>query len=84
MGHCGRETCAKSDIRATVSAMIERIERESEIAATPTRTDAAQNRERILEAAARLLQHSPTTTLAEIAAAAGVSPARRAPGPRSP
>jgi serine phosphatase RsbU (regulator of sigma subunit) len=38
-----------------------------------TRTDAVQNKERILAAAGRLLEHSPTATLADIAAAAGVS-----------
>jgi AcrR family transcriptional regulator len=37
------------------------------------RADALRNDERILEAAARLLDHSPTATLSDIAAAAGVS-----------
>jgi serine phosphatase RsbU (regulator of sigma subunit) len=37
------------------------------------RADAIRNDERILEAAARLLDHSPTATLSDIAAAAGVS-----------
>ena len=37
------------------------------------RADKARNRERILDAAERLLAQSPTTTLADIAAAAGVS-----------
>jgi serine phosphatase RsbU (regulator of sigma subunit) len=39
----------------------------------PERTDAVRNRERILEAAAHLLGRSASTTLAEVAAAAGVS-----------
>lgn len=37
------------------------------------RADAVRNRERILDAAKRLLAHSPAATLADIAAAAGVS-----------
>jgi serine phosphatase RsbU (regulator of sigma subunit) len=37
------------------------------------RADALRNDERILEAAARLLDHSPAATLSDIAAAAGVS-----------
>jgi len=37
------------------------------------RADARRNRERILDAAERLLQQSPSATLADIAAAAGVS-----------
>jgi serine phosphatase RsbU (regulator of sigma subunit) len=37
------------------------------------RADAIRNDERILEAAARLLDHSPAATLSDIAAAAGVS-----------
>jgi serine phosphatase RsbU (regulator of sigma subunit) len=37
------------------------------------RSDARENRERILEAASRLLAQSPTATLADVAAAAGVS-----------
>jgi serine phosphatase RsbU (regulator of sigma subunit) len=37
------------------------------------RADALRNRERILDAAARMLQHSQTATLADIAAAAGVA-----------
>ncbi len=37
------------------------------------RADALRNRERILDAAERLLEHSPSATLADIAAAAGVS-----------
>ena len=40
---------------------------------TANRSDALRNKERILEAAARLLERSPSSTLAEIAAAAGVS-----------
>jgi serine phosphatase RsbU (regulator of sigma subunit) len=40
---------------------------------TPGRSDAIRNQERILEAARHLLERSPATTLAEIAAAAGVS-----------
>jgi serine phosphatase RsbU (regulator of sigma subunit) len=39
----------------------------------PQRADALRNEQRILEAAANLLARSPTTTLAEISAAAGVS-----------
>ncbi len=39
----------------------------------PRRADAVRNEQRILEAAANLLARSPSTTLAEIAAAAGVS-----------
>jgi serine phosphatase RsbU (regulator of sigma subunit) len=39
----------------------------------PQRADAVRNEQRILEAAANLLARSPSTTLAEIAAAAGVS-----------
>jgi serine phosphatase RsbU (regulator of sigma subunit) len=38
-----------------------------------TRSDARRNRARILEAARSLLERSPDTTLAEVAAAAGVS-----------
>jgi serine phosphatase RsbU (regulator of sigma subunit) len=37
------------------------------------RADALRNRERILDAAARLLERSPSATLADIAAAAGVA-----------
>jgi serine phosphatase RsbU (regulator of sigma subunit) len=37
------------------------------------RSDARENRERILEAASRLLAQSPTATLADVAAAAGIS-----------
>src|SRR5215208_945701 len=37
------------------------------------RADAMRNRERILDAAERLLQRSPSATLADIAAAAGVA-----------
>jgi serine phosphatase RsbU (regulator of sigma subunit) len=37
------------------------------------RADAVRNRERILDAAERMLQRSPSATLAEIAAAAGVA-----------
>jgi serine phosphatase RsbU (regulator of sigma subunit) len=40
---------------------------------SPRRSDALRNQERILEAAKHLLDRSPATTLAEIAAAAGVS-----------
>jgi serine phosphatase RsbU (regulator of sigma subunit) len=39
----------------------------------PKRADALRNRERILEAAQRLLERSPSATLADIAAAAGVA-----------
>ena len=39
----------------------------------PRRADALRNRERILGAAERLLQQSPSATLADVAAAAGVS-----------
>jgi serine phosphatase RsbU (regulator of sigma subunit) len=42
-------------------------------ATDPGRSDALRNQERILEAAAHLLERSPSTTIAEIAAAAGVS-----------
>ena len=38
-----------------------------------SRADARENRERILEAASRLLAQSPTATLSEVAAAAGLS-----------
>jgi serine phosphatase RsbU (regulator of sigma subunit) len=38
-----------------------------------SRSDARDNRERILEAASRLLAQSPTATLADVAAAAGLS-----------
>jgi serine phosphatase RsbU (regulator of sigma subunit) len=38
-----------------------------------SRADALRNRERILDAAERLLEQSPSVTLAEVAAAAGVS-----------
>lgn len=38
-----------------------------------TRADALRNRERILDAAARLLEQSPSATLVDIAAAAGVA-----------
>jgi serine phosphatase RsbU (regulator of sigma subunit) len=47
------------------------------------RADALRNRERILDAAERLLEHSPSATLADIAAAAGVARStlyRRFPG----
>jgi serine phosphatase RsbU (regulator of sigma subunit) len=37
------------------------------------RADALRNRERILDAAERMLEHSPSATLADIAAAAGVA-----------
>jgi serine phosphatase RsbU (regulator of sigma subunit) len=37
------------------------------------RADALRNRERILDAAKRMLEHSPSATLADIAAAAGVA-----------
>ncbi|HZA88966.1 MAG TPA: TetR family transcriptional regulator, partial [Solirubrobacterales bacterium] len=37
------------------------------------RSDAQENRERLLIAAGRLLAQSPTATLADVAAAAGVS-----------
>jgi serine phosphatase RsbU (regulator of sigma subunit) len=37
------------------------------------RADAVRNRERILDAAERMLEHSPSATLADIAAAAGVA-----------
>ena len=37
------------------------------------RADAMRNRERILDAAERLLERSPSATLADIAAAAGVA-----------
>jgi AcrR family transcriptional regulator len=37
------------------------------------RADALRNRERILDAAERLLQHSPSATVADIVAAAGLS-----------
>ncbi len=40
---------------------------------SPLRSDAQRNRERILEAAGRLLVQSPAATLADIGAAAGVS-----------
>jgi serine phosphatase RsbU (regulator of sigma subunit) len=39
----------------------------------PRRADALRNRERILDAAERLLEQSPSVTLSDIAAAAGVS-----------
>lgn len=39
----------------------------------PRRADALRNRERILDAAERLLEQSPSATLADIAAAAGVA-----------
>jgi serine phosphatase RsbU (regulator of sigma subunit) len=39
----------------------------------PRRADALRNRERILDAAERLLEQSPSATLGDIAAAAGVS-----------
>jgi serine phosphatase RsbU (regulator of sigma subunit) len=39
----------------------------------PRRADALQNRERILEAASRMLERSPSASLADIAAAAGVA-----------
>jgi serine phosphatase RsbU (regulator of sigma subunit) len=41
--------------------------------ADPRRADALRNRSRILEVAAHLLEQAPSTTLAEIAAAAGTS-----------
>ena len=41
--------------------------------ADPRRADALRNDERILDAAKRLLEQSPTATLSDIAAAAGVS-----------
>jgi serine phosphatase RsbU (regulator of sigma subunit) len=44
-------------------------ERQNEV----RRADAVRNRERILEAAERMLEHSPSATLADIAAAAGVA-----------
>ena len=39
----------------------------------PARADAMRNRERMLDAAERMLERSPSATLADIAAAAGVS-----------
>jgi serine phosphatase RsbU (regulator of sigma subunit) len=48
-------------------------ENQSPNRADPRRADALRNRERILGAAQRLLQHSPSATLADIAAAAGLS-----------
>jgi Bacterial regulatory proteins, tetR family len=39
----------------------------------PRRADALRNRERILDAAERMLDRSPSASLADIAAAAGVS-----------
>jgi serine phosphatase RsbU (regulator of sigma subunit)/DNA-binding transcriptional ArsR family regulator len=47
-------------------------EENSEVVAT-ARADAARNRERILEAAGKLLEQSPGASLGEIATAAGVS-----------
>jgi len=41
--------------------------------ADPRRADARRNRERILDAAERLLQRSPSAAVADIAAAAGIS-----------
>jgi serine phosphatase RsbU (regulator of sigma subunit) len=43
------------------------------LAGSHRRADARRNEERILTAARRLLEHSPTATLSDIAAAAGVS-----------
>jgi serine phosphatase RsbU (regulator of sigma subunit) len=40
---------------------------------SPARSDARENREALLAAAGRLLAHSPTASLAEVAGAAGVS-----------
>ena len=42
-------------------------------ATDPLRADALRNRERILDAAQRMLERSPSATLVDIAAAAGVS-----------
>jgi serine phosphatase RsbU (regulator of sigma subunit) len=47
--------------------------RDSETRRPPVRQDARANRDRILDAAGRLLAQSPTATLADVAAAAGVS-----------
>jgi serine phosphatase RsbU (regulator of sigma subunit) len=46
---------------------------EASDAGGPRRADALRNRDRILDAAERLLQQSPSATLADIAAAAGIS-----------
>ena len=47
--------------------------RATNVGSSAARSDAQQNRERLLEAAGRLLAQSPTATLADVAAAAGVS-----------